>query len=462
MKRISIKLFAITTLIFIASNSFDTPNIEHSLNNFEPNVDMTDTEFENRLLSLENEIPLTFNKIVKGYILDRVDRNQSYSAKLIGASQQYFPMMEHILSTHNLPEELKYISVIESGMNPKAKSPVGASGLWQFMPSTGKMMGLKINAYVDERNDPYLATIAAAEHFADLYERYDDWLLALAAYNCGPGRVNQAIRNAGSDNFWKIYTFLPRETRSYVPKFIATAYLMNYYYLHDIEPVALDYDIQYTESIRVYDVRSFNEIARETGVAIDLLKELNPSFKQNVVPSSKDGYLVFLPIDYIGSYQNIWYDTFESVFSYFPEVPLITGEQLVYTNASPDSGEITEKRLYKSKAGDSLEDIAGYFDVSTTEISEWNGFSDSETYQEGQEIVLFVSRNPSVTAQSNHEGIAVLTSNVRTPEVYVVQKGDNLSKIAAKYSGVSVKDLLKENALSTQSILKIGMEIRIP
>ena len=222
---------------------------------------------------------------------------------MLGLSEYYFPMFEEALDRYDLPLELKYLPIIESALNPKALSRAGACGLWQFMYGTGKQMKLEISSFVDDRRDPVKATDAAARYLKSLYGIYGDWHLAIAAYNCGPGNVNRAIRRAGGKtNYWQIYYRLPRETRGYVPAFIAASYVMNYYEAHNLTPQLPEFPTQ-TDTIFVNDYLHFDQIAATLGIEKEQLQALNPKYRRDVVPAKKDRlYSLVLPEDKINEF----------------------------------------------------------------------------------------------------------------------------------------------------------------
>jgi hypothetical protein len=219
------------------------------------------------------------------------------SEVLIGRSKIYFPTFEHILREKGLPTDLKYLSVVESGLKPDATSRSGAAGLWQFMRPTGRMMGLKISRTIDERRDVEKSTAAAADYLLKLYNQFDDWTLAIAAYNCGPGNMRKAIRRSGGKkSFWEIKKYLPKETREYVPKFIAITYVMNYYYEHDLMPEIPNQDLINTSTAKVYESINLKALSRELDLELSMMRTLNPSFIRNVIPKSEDGkYNLVLP-----------------------------------------------------------------------------------------------------------------------------------------------------------------------
>ncbi|MBL7826396.1 MAG: transglycosylase SLT domain-containing protein [Saprospiraceae bacterium] len=256
---------------------------------------ITDKELKERLASISSCVDMRINGVVKGYIRTYVEHKTEKAKIMLGKRLTYFPLYEAKFKEYGLPDDLKYLSVVESALNAKAVSRVGATGLWQFMPSTGGEYGLHTNNAVEDRSNPVKSTDAAARHLRDLYKKFDDWALALAAYNSGAGRVSSAIKRAGSRDFWQIQRFLPLETRNYVPAFIAATYICNYFYAHDITPYDPDMDQQLTDYINVYEGVSFQDIADATGISVEVIKELNPGFKRDYVPPTTDGNFVVAP-----------------------------------------------------------------------------------------------------------------------------------------------------------------------
>jgi len=256
-----------------------------------------DRTIENRIFSLGSSIDVKYNAEVKRRIKQYTVSQRSMCEVLLGRSSIYFPVFEDIFRKKGLPLDLKYLSVVESGLRPIATSRSGAAGLWQFMRPTGRMMGLQINRTIDERRDVEKSTEAAADYLLHLYERFDDWTLAIAAYNCGPGNLRKAIRKSGGKrSFWEIKKYLPKETREYVPKFIAMSYVMNYYYEHDLVPDVPHEDLTNTCSAKVFEKINLRRLSKELGIDLKVLRTLNPSYIRNYIPKSEDGkYNLVLP-----------------------------------------------------------------------------------------------------------------------------------------------------------------------
>ena len=251
-----------------------------------------DSVYTDRLRALASPIQLPYNYIVRGYINRYVDPQRNIISRILGMSQYYFPFIEDELLKQGLPIELRALPIIESALSPTAVSHAGAAGLWQFMPSTGKSYGLEVNSLVDERRDPIRSTQAACRYLKDLYNIYKEWSLAIAAYNCGPGNVNKALRRAGLEgaakkDFWAIYPYLPAETRGYVPCFIAATYVMNYYHKHNISPALAKRPIL-TDSVHVKRRIHFDQIAHILHIPSEELKVLNPQYRKDLIPGSPE------------------------------------------------------------------------------------------------------------------------------------------------------------------------------
>ena len=321
---------------------------------------------------------------VKGYIKGYVLRNRRHSEIVLGRSIRYFPIFEHYLEKHQLPEALKYLPIVESALDPKAISRVGAGGLWQFMPATGKERGLDINKYVDERFDPIRSTEAAMEHLRRQYDRFDDWALALAAYNSGSGRVSRAIKRARSKNFWRLMRYLPRETRNYVPAFIAATYLVDYFESHNLKPDYPELDMQITETIRVYDNHSFYRIAQVTDLPLDIIEALNPSYKKGYIPSSREGSYLTLPVRVMEAFKAYVAASRPDSKQYMP----VFSGPVYFTRPADQDKPSYIKSTYVVIEGETLRSIARDLKVSVHQIKAWNKLRSSELTA-GQELIVF-------------------------------------------------------------------------
>lgn len=316
----------------------------------------TDEQIQNRIENIDLPFDTKYTSTVKKSIKSYVTNGYKGTEKILGRSFLYFPIFEHYLEAYNVPAELKYLSMIESRLRPSAESAVGASGLWQFMPSTARLYGLTINQYVDERHDPYKSSEAAAKMLASLYDQFGDWSLVLAAYNCGPGRVNKAIRLAGCKNYWDLSRFLPKETQNYVPRFIAASYVGEFYDFHELNPKAGTYKFNDIRAFRVYNYMTFDDIAYAIGMQPWDLEVLNPGYIAGVVPKSKKGNVVVIPANATELFQ-----------AYL---------QKKEKNHAP---LVTVKGAFKSehivRPGDSLESLADLSNCAVKDIMIWNNLS---------------------------------------------------------------------------------------
>ena len=335
----------------------------------------SDSVYMARLQSLPHVMEMTYNKVVKSCI-ERYARCPKDVGYMLGiGNTYYFPMFEEALERHNVPLELKYLPVIESALNARAKSPVGAMGLWQFMVGTGKIYGLEVNSMVDERRDPRKASDAAARYLADLYKRYNDWHLVIAAYNCGPGNVSKAIRIAnGKQNFWEIYPYLPRETRSYVPLFIAANYIMNFYEHHNMCPATPLFNYA-TDTVMISDRVHLQQIAEKVGISLDELKFLNPQYRYDIIPGNIKPYPLVIPFEHVNSYAL----NRDSILAHKPE---LAKREIKF---EPSEGEVV---YYKVKSGDTLGGIAKKYRVSVKNLQKWNKLS-STTIHVGQKLRIY-------------------------------------------------------------------------
>jgi membrane-bound lytic murein transglycosylase D len=336
----------------------------------------SDSVYVERLSRLNNIMELPYNEIVRRCIDLYVDRRRNTVEYMLGLEQFYFPMIEQALDENNLPDELKYLAVVESALNPVAVSRAGATGLWQFMLQTGKQYGLEVNSLVDERRDPLKATYAACEYFKDMYRIYGDWTLVIAAYNCGPGNVNKAIRRAGgSTDYWKIYPFLPRETRSYVPLFVAATYVMNYHAYHHLHPVQTSLPLV-TDTIMVNEQIHFDQIAAVLNIDKAMLRALNPQYKRDIVPGNSKPRAIKLPA--LQTYAFV--ELKDSIQNYRKE-ELFTNRTYVAINepTTRSTGSSTGNyHNYKVRSGDSFYTIAKkYPGYSSKDLMQINNMSSS-------------------------------------------------------------------------------------
>ena len=421
----------------------------------ENNVFFSDSIYEDRLNRLPNIIQLPYNDIVRDCIDLYADRKRGLVRYMLGMADFYFPIIEKVLDKHKLPLELKYLAVVESALNPVALSRVGACGLWQFMLPTGKIYGLEINSLLDERQDPEKATEAACKYFKDMYAIYGDWNLVLASYNCGPGNVNKAIRRSGGKtDFWEIFPYLPKETRSYVPLFIAANYIMNYYCDHNICPLQTSLPLA-TDTVMINKMLHFQQVSDLLGVEVEQLRALNPQYKRDIIPGNTKPSVLKLPASHTYSFV----DKEDTVYIHRIEELLAN---CVSLNGEPKSKKITSERItHVVVAGENLYTIANKYGVTAKDIRKWNGLR-SNRVAKGRRLRLHVDNGGVAFASSNTQKTDKKKSSTDSDKnTYVVQSGDSLYSIAQKYPGVSPDALKKANGLKNSSI-QPGQILKIP
>lgn len=408
-----------------------------------------------RLERLNEKTPfnISYNSSLESVIKSFLFRKKGLMERMITTSQFYFPLFEEELANHDLPLEIKYLAVVESALNPKAKSRVGARGLWQFMFGTGKMYGLDVNSYVDERNDPILATRAACKYLAKLYGIFKDWDLALAAYNSGPGNVNKAIRRSGGHkDYWKIRSNLPRETAGYVPAFLATMYVFEYAEAHGLRRKNIERPYFETDTVRIKSPITFDQISKLVHISKEELEMLNPTYKLNIIPKIKGKtYVLRLPVSKIGKFVN----NEEAIYTYARK------ELHSLENPLPQLVEAKNRIRYKVRSGDYLGKIAERYNVGVSQIKKWNGLR-SNNLRIGQRLTIF-PKKPYVTKQSVAKKRSPKSAQgtlAGRSKVHTVQKGDSLWGISKKYPGVSVENLRKWNGLSSND-LKPGTKLKL-
>lgn len=392
--------------------------------------------YKNRLDSIKKDVDLSYNTYVQKYI-DTYINKKEHIGKMLGLSEYYFPIIEKALKEFGLPDELKYITVIESSLNPNAVSRSGAVGPWQFMYTTAKGYGLNMDTYTDERKDPQKASLAAAHYLQDAYKSIGDWLLAIAAYNCGTGAVTRAIaKSGGVANFWKVRPFLPVQTQNYVPAFIATVYAMKYHKIHEIavKPAGIN---THTDIIPVNRKISISSIAKAAELDVNELLILNPSYKKQIINGTT---LIPMPLvipSVTNSAYSSLYDLFNGKADEVMPVPVLT-----------DLNEpIAQAIVHKVKSGQNLNSIANLYGVEVQSLKVWNNLK-SNSIVPGQTIHL----SPAKKTDSNR--------NENSFVLYRVKIGDTLSKIAKKFKGVTVAKIKALNGLTNSAIIP-GMLLKL-
>ncbi len=400
----------------------------------------SDSVYIQRLQSLPSLIDMTYNAKVKAFIELYVNRKRKNVKVMLGLSQYYFPIFEEILDQQGVPQELKYLTIIESALNPRAVSRVGASGLWQFMYTTGKIYDLKVNSLVDERRDPIKASHAAAKYLKDLYGIYKDWTLALAAYNCGPGNVNKAIkRSRGKTDFWEIYDYLPRETRGYVPAFIAANYMMNYYKEHNLFPQKIDFPA-FTDTVMVNEDMSLKNISDALNLPLQQLRDMNPQYKNDIIPGNSEAYSLKLPINLV------------TTFIGMEDSIVARSKKSLVKKIGTTTTKNLSRISYKVRRGDTYSELAEKFHVRVSDLKRWNR-ARSNKLRIGQRLIIYTNGKANSRDRSRRK-----ESGYRT---YKIRRGDTLSGIAAKFRGVSVKDLRRWNNIKRNGKIIAGKVIII-
>ena len=443
-----------------------------------------------RLKSIEKTMPMVYNESVAFWLNYFTQRRPNFTKTMMEEKSVYFPIFERTLKEHGMPDELKYLSILESALNPTIVSRAKAVGLWQFMSFTGKEYGLTINEYVDERMHPEKSTDAACRYLKFLNRMFDDWDLALASYNSGQGRISRAMKRTGLKNYWDLHLHIPKETRHYVPQFIALAYLMNFGEDHGLVPEKENVRPA-LESIYVESSIDLEVLAALTNMPLEDLRKYNTHLRATYLPQSRYGYEIMLP---------------DTVMTFFNEnrvaildsaakrgVPMVVAEEpaeailasstvvaeptddgtivigrpaaaqqtAVLTAAGPSDAYVNVtrkvKKTHKVKRGDVMNKIAAHYGVSITDIKKWNNKSSSKILV-GESLAIYVDQNEKVKANSL---VAKKSSEtVKEPTIHTVRRGDTLWSISQRYEGVTVNDIKKWNNLKGNNVM-VGQKIRI-
>ncbi|MCF6214117.1 MAG: LysM peptidoglycan-binding domain-containing protein [Flavobacteriaceae bacterium] len=428
------------------SLAFVIPNAE--LLPFVPDSLFT-SKLKNRLDSLHHNSPfnIAYNPVLERVIKTYLKKRQKHLMNLMTKAKYYFPLFEEQLDKYDIPLEMKYLAIVESALRPNARSGAGAKGLWQFMYSTGKMFDLKVSSYVDERADPLKSTEAACKYLSSLYKTFDDWDLALAAYNSGPGNVTKAIRRSGGyKNYWNIRPYLPRETQGYVPAFYATMYIFEYAKEHNLRPNAFSISYFETDTIRVKRQLTFAQINKVLNTDNTLLWQLNPQYKLGIIPYLKGRhYALRLPYDLAGVF--------------------VTNEDSIYAYAAADAAarekplpryfELNNRIRYRVKNGDYLGKIANRHGVSVRKLKQWNRLK-SNNLRIGQRLTIYPRRFPPAAKKRTKKSLPKGKYSI-----YVVKKGDSLWSIAQKYPKISTQQIKDWNNIWNSRQLKPGTKLKI-
>ena len=475
--RLPIRFYQDTAIAFAKNNSIP---------------DLPDSVFVKRLAGIPSAIELTYNKQVRSYLDLYTKSRRKQVSIMLGLSDYYFPMIEAKLDAYGLPFELKYLPIIESALNPIAKSKAGAQGMWQFMLGTAKLYKLNVNSFIDERLDPERSTEVACRYLKELYSIFGDWHMVIAAYNCGPGNMKKAIQRAGGKkNYWDVFYYLPVETRGFVPAFIAATYIMNYSQDHGFYAVRPTMPIN-SDTVLVRNELHLGQVSDVLGVDLPTLQMLNPKYRRKILPAAGGPYELRLPNDKIGSFITFQ----DSILKYKTEVylaknnmdkePTRAGKSKSKSKAVNETpvgsdGAIT----YIVKSGDNLGAISARYKVTVNAIKDWNELKNNNL-SIGQKLTVYVAV-PKATAPRDTSNTVVAANQQKDVKdnnaakvaqqsapsasaapagqadqfvLYTVRSGDNLWTIAQKYPGTSHEDIMKLNQM-TGSKLQTGQVLKI-
>jgi len=467
-------LHAQTNVLYRVNNSYPATTVAHTFN---------DADVIARLQTVQSAVPTRYTDVVKGYLRTYTIKKRSKTEAILGKSVMYFPIYEEQFRRKGIPEALKYLSVTESALNPVAVSSAKAVGLWQFMKATGKEYGLRIDDTIDERRDPHLSTAAAAEYLHKQYKRFGDWALAIAAYNSGPGNVSKAIRRGRSKNFWKIKKYLPRETRSYVPGYIAAAYILQHYEKHGLIPQYPEMDLQLTEAVKVYQFINFQTISAMTGISVGTIRALNPSFLQNYIPSTQRGYYLILPKRVMNDFKN----TVARPDS--KPVRVVVNTAPIYASNNNFNTDKYSISYHTVQQAENLPAIAKIYNCHPYHIKVWNELK-SNYVNSGQQLKIYIPIS-EIPKPVKPVKVLVPKAKVFLPKIdpirakpvksqtqTVIQKGqaanqapkqyqyhiihrnESLKEIAAQY-GLSVEKLLSINQVKSGRLPMPGDKIKV-
>lgn len=394
-------------------------------------------------LASQTTIPLVFNAHVKRFIELYAMQRRKLTSRMLGLAHVYFPMFEETLDKYNMPLELKYLAMIESALNPLAGSRVGAKGLWQFMYATGKLYGLNSNTLVEDRYDPLKATDAACRCMLDLYSKYKDWFLVLAAYNAGPGNVNKAIVRAGGVmDYWAIWPYLPKETQSYVPSFIAVNYVVSYAAEHNLYPLNPGLLMAGTDTVWVRDVLSFAQLNETIGVPMEDLKTFNPQYLKDIIPATDSTpFVLRIPTQYALKFV----EKEQDIYAYKTQ-EMVDKEKIL-----KEVKEVSNRTVHVVKKGETLSSIAKKYHISVSNLKKWNNLK-KDVISVGQKLTIYSSGGPMATGHSD-------SGTSSSPKYHVVKSGETLNSIAKKYN-TTVANLKKLNNLKTDTI-SVKQKLRV-
>jgi len=443
--------------------------------------DFPDSVYIERLKKIPTVVELTYNSVVRRYIEVYTKQKRGSVGVMLGLSQYYFPLFDEIFDYYDIPNEMKYMSIIESALNPRATSRTRAVGLWQFMYGTGRLYGLTVNSLVDERRDPIKSTYAAARYVKDLYSIYNDWILVIAAYNCGPGNVNKAIRRSGGKrNYWDIYYYLPRETRGHLPAFIAATYVMNYYKEHNLKPIPVSFPVT-SDTIMVTKELHLAQVSDVLGIPLQLLRDMNPQYRTDIIPAKDNPMVLRLPLEQTARFIDLEKDIYAYKDSvYFNPEKAITSPTTFDARGPVEAPPGNYSKLtYTIKEGDNLGFVSMWYNVRISDIRYWNNIRHN-TIRSGQKLTIYVPRN----SLNKYQDISELTFAEKQARIgktaapatakpvqtvtagndyviYTVKQGDTIWDIIKKYPGVTETEVMRLNNLSDGSKIKAGQQLKI-
>lgn len=417
-------------------------------------VSLTTELLKERLERLNEQTPFNMEynpeleRLIKYYLKTR----SKYYPKMMARALYYFPMFESYLDKYDIPLEIKYLAVVESGLNPRAKSWVGATGMWQFMYQTGKQFDLNISSYVDERQDPVKSAEAACRYLEVLYKTFNDWDLALAAYNSGPGNVSKAIRRSGGyRNYWNIRPFLPRETADYLPAFYANMYIFEYAKEHKIVPTVPIVHHFATDTIRIKRTLTFDQLIETLNISNEMLQFLNPEYKLDIIPYAKGKkYAVRLPIDKAG----LFVSNEKEIYA------LAAKEESARERPLPQYFEMNQRIRYTVRSGDYLGKIADKYGVRVSDVKKWNGLR-TTNLKVGQRLIIYPKKlnfSVSKSKPSSKKVTKVVPKNGKKIE-YIIEKGDSLWSISKKYDKITVQQIKDWNGIWNANSIVPGKKI---
>jgi len=474
--------------LWYVENSINTMDLvqnldSHPLDTLDFNY--PDSLFIERLSKIPSAVDLTYNQTVRNYIKVYTVKRRETVEVMLGLADYYFPIFDDIFDYYGVPNEMKYMAIIESALNPKAYSRTRAVGLWQFMYGTARMYGLDINSYVDERRDAIKATHAAARFVKDLYDIYGDWTLVIAAYNCGPGNVNKAIRRSGGKrNYWDIYYYLPRETRGHIPAYIAAVYTMHYFGEHELYPRPITLPIA-SDTIMVREELHFKQVSEVLNIPLKQLRDMNPQYSRDIIPGTGKPYALTIPLKYTADFidmQDSIMNYKDSIFFNKDVVVAPVSRQNTFVPAPP-SANMT-KVYYTVQPGDNLGFISSWYNVRLSDLRYWNNIR-RNMIRSGQKLTVYVPKKKvdhykkinamsfadkqrmvgaSVTANQSNAS-STTTASAATSNgsfvYYKVRSGDTIWEIAKNYPNVSEKDIISINNFSYNEKIHPGQQIKI-